>query len=363
MREYKLEIKSWAGVPLAEVTNYLSLSYTKEVNKAGVLTFELPGDHPAIVHLINNAQVAVLCKDVAAGIAWYKEFDTLFKDPKIAYKGSESIFTATCYGMLSMLGWRYVLYTTDLANKTKFRGVKAETIMSTLVKYNATADAIVANGRKRLGAIQTVTVEGDGAEGNVVNWDCAYDNLLETLQKLQLIAGGDFYLYHTAAQAWEWRWYTGYKGTDHTADVIFSLENRNMEDPVYTKNLSKQGTVVLVGGQGNAAARLTEVTTGNDYDVNTNNVEKFVDARDATVVLPVELISAGAAALAQMRSQSAIDFDVIQTNTCAYGLHYVIGDLVTVSFIEDLTMQIKGVTVSIDKDRTERIKPLLKVYP
>ena len=371
MKDYKIVISTWAGVKKTEITDFLELSFHKEINKAGVLTFSLPWNHSAITYLVNNAQVAVYYKDIGNGIPWTKEFDTLFKDKKYAYKGNEGIYTATCYGMLSILGWREILWYTGVDWRTRFTEASAKRIMQALVDYNICPAAAVINGRLREGLVANVSIEAYGDAGNTVSWECAFENLLENLQKLQLIAGGDFDLIHTGPQTWQFRWYTGFEGTDHTVgngvnpEVIFSLDNRNMEDPVYTKNLNLQKTAMLVGGQGNETARVTEVVTGNGYVVGTdpwpNDVEGFVDGRDATTAAALQDV--GNAELAKVKAQATIDFTVIQTNTCAYGLHYVEGDLVTVSFVEDLEMRIMGITKTLSKDRVEKIDIDLKVYP
>lgn len=367
MKEYKILVRAWAtDIKLAEITDFLTLSYRKQVNQAGFCTFTLPGDHDAIQYLTDNARVDVWRRDVENAVPWNRDFRGLFKDVVRSHKGIENLFVATCPGRLSILGWREILWHTGVDNRTKFTNIRAETIMKTLVEYNAGASATVVNGRLRIGVVtQGISNDTDDAGGNLITWECAYENLLENLQKLQLVAGGDFSL-EDDGTGFKFYWYEVHRGTDRTVgnginpEVLFSTDNRNMADPIYTKKLSTQKTVAVVGGTGTETARDTETVTANDYHVDTNNIEIFVDARDATTAAAMQ--DAGDAALAKTKAQAKIDFTVIQTNSCAYKKHYDLGDLVTVDYIENKNVQIKGLTVTVDKDRTESIDLDLEKY-
>src|SRR5690606_30648784 len=127
-----------------------------------------------------------------------------------------------------------------------------ETVMKALVTYNATSSGTTADGRIRNVATGglTITVEADGGGGNTVDWYCAHDHLLETLQKLARIAGGDFDLIKTAATTWDFKFYDGQRGTDRSSSVIFSLDHGNMARPRYQIDRREERTVAIVGGGG-----------------------------------------------------------------------------------------------------------------
>jgi len=59
------------------------------------------------------------------------------------------------------------------------------------------------------GAIGGLTVEADGTDGTTIDWFCAWDNLLENLQKCAKVGGGDFDVVKTSSTAWQYRFYTG----------------------------------------------------------------------------------------------------------------------------------------------------------
>lgn len=249
MAEYVLVIRSPAGAKLAEVDDYHWLGYRRVVNDPGVLKFRLDGDNKAVDLLSHNSQVEVRRRVAEHGIAWHVDFYGLFQWPK-RQTTEHDVFEAVCPGQLSMLGWRHVAWAAGTANRSKFTGVAAETIMKTLVQYNATSDATVANGRKREGAVTGISIEADSARGTVRDWGCAHANLLKTLQELALVGGGDFDLIKTGAQAWEFRFYPGQRGTDRSATVLFSLGYGNMANPTYSYDRTQEATVAIVGGQG-----------------------------------------------------------------------------------------------------------------
>jgi len=230
-----------------------------------------------------------------------------------------------------MLKTRIVAYPAMLANKAYFSAAKAETIMKALVAANITSAATVANSRVRDGTnwpSTVISVEADAAGGNTTEWYCAQENLLETLQKLATIAGGDFDLIKTAVNAFEFRFYAGQLGTDRSASVFFSLGHGNMGDPVYTYDRSSEATVAIVGGQGEESAREFVARTGTDYAAG-NDIEIFAPATDVDAGNTAGLNSAGDAVVAEKRARETFSFKVLQTPAIRFGSEYFLGDLVT----------------------------------
>jgi hypothetical protein len=351
--DYKLRIYTAAGVLTNEVNDFLDLQYTKEVNSPGFLEFRLSGDHNAISSLAYNSQVEVYRRNPAIGLTnWTADFYGLWQYHRYEYTDRE-IFIARCPGQMSMLGWRVVAWTASTASRSKFTTAKSETIMKTLVDYNAGANATVANGRKWEGAITGVSCAADTTAGNTVDWFCSWDNLLETLQKLADVGGGDFDLVKTAAATWEFRWYTGQLGTDRSATVKFSLALGNMANPIYTNDRTAERTVAVVGGQGEEENRTTATRTGTDYNVTTNNRELFVQATDTSTA--AGLNARGDRALAEAEQQTTLSFKVLQTPACFYGVHYFLGDLVTGNYKTSATFKIQRVTVNVSTDGAESI--------
>ncbi len=341
--DYRIDILTPAGVKQAEITDYLDLAYTRRVNAPGLLSFTLSGEHAAIAELEDKGQVVIYRRNTAMGLSWTADFWGLYRAQQRSYSDRD-LFRARCPGILTMLGWRQVAWYAGTANRSTFSAVAAETIVKTLVSYNAAGSATVANGRLREGAITGLSVQWDGGAGNTLSLSYAWQNLLTALQKIAPVAGGDFDLVKTGAATWEFRWYTGQLGTDRTATVVFSLGYGNMAEPVYEYDRINECTVAIVGGQGEGSGRAIVVRTGTDYGVS-NDIETFVDGRNSSVT--AALNADGDEGLETARAREQFAFKVLQTPASFYGVHYQLGDLVTARW-RDIVATQKIVAVSIE---------------
>jgi hypothetical protein len=353
MNKYRLDCYDTSGNLQAVITDFRRISYGIRVNTPGITEFTIAGDHPVLDSIANNWQIEVWRKP--SGGSWGREMTGLYRYLRWGYKNDNEA-VIICPGIKSMLGWRIVAWTAAYTDRSKFTSEKAETIANTIVKYNCTSDATVANGREREGAITGMTVEADGAEGNTIDWYCAYDNVLESLQDLAKVGGGDFDLVKTSSTAWQYRWYTGQLGTDNSSNVTFALERGNMANPVFIDNRLNEKTACIVGGQGEQSDRDIEVRTGTNYNVTTNNIEIFEQATDITTTAGLQ--SRGDKALAEVEAVKEFRFDVLQIPGCEYGDDYVLGDLVTAVNPYDqttYTLKIQSVTVSVKSDGNEEI--------
>ena len=354
MNSYRLDVYDSSGDQQYVLTDFNYLAYTRRVNNAGIVQFGIRGDHPILSNIADNWQVEVWRKPDDED--WTREIVGLYRKLTWSY-GEQSKAVITCSGLLSVLSWRIVAWYTATDNRSKYTSEKVETIGNLIVKYNCTADATVANGRLREGAIPGLTVEADGGEGNSIDFYCAYLNVLEALKKLSLVGDGDFDLVKTSPTAWEYRWYTGQLGTDKTSDVYFALNRGNMANPVYEDNRIEEVTVAIAGGQGELSSRMLVIRTGTNYNATTNNIETFVAATD--VATSAGLNSRGDERLAEYAAVKSFEFDVLQTPSAMYGVHYTLGDLVTaVNPYDDteLTQKVNAITVSINELGEETIK-------
>lgn len=368
--EYQLIFKDAAGVKVAQVTDELELAYSKRRRRPGQLAFRLKGDHAAIATLVLDGQVEVQRRDLSNNVAWYTDFYGFFRGQDWQ-TGQVDVFTATCPGQLHLLSRRVIGYAAGVANRTAFTAAKAETIGKLLVQYNATSSGDASAGntaggfRARAASLSgfTITIEADGAHGNTLDWNCQGDNLLDNLEKLAQVAGGEFDLVKTGAATWDFRWFTGQRGTDRSATVIFSTDRGNMATPEYRYDRIDEKTAAIVGGQAQNTARAFVVRTGTNYAAG-NDLEVFVDGRnDATTNA---LNAHGDTQLDTLRSRQAFGATVLQTPACRYGVHYciggVLGDLVKARYRSfSATQQIVGVDVAFKNSGgvVEKITPIL----
>ncbi|MCC6192255.1 MAG: hypothetical protein IT318_24755 [Anaerolineales bacterium] len=350
--EYKLIARNASGVKQFHVFDFLWLAYSKRRRRPGLLRFGLPGDHPLVAELADDWQLEVHRRDVALGLGWYKDFEIFFKDQHEEHPLLPG-FEGGGPGQLSLLARRIVAWKAATANRSAFTAVAAETIMKTLVQYNATASATTGAGRQFDGTWpdKTITLQADGGGGNVKDWSCAWDPLLDTLEQLARIAGGDYDLVKTGPTTWQFRWYTGQRGSDLTAGanaVTFSTAFGNMVEPTYDLVRSEEATVAIVGGAGEGSGRLIRTRTGADYTASRKS-ELFVDKRSDSANNVLD--AAGDAALDRVRARQQYGFKVRQTPACAYGLHYaaggVLGDKVNARFRDHVAAQvIDGVNIA-----------------
>ena len=350
--EYKVRVKNTSGILIAEVVDFWELAYEKRISAPGLGVVLLSEEHPVVDLLAHKYQVEIWRRHVDAekgiDISWYADFFGLYLDEE-REETDKGIFTLRCAGQMWWLWTRYVMWAAGTGDRSKFISEKAETIMKTLVDYNAGSNATTGNGRERTGTITGISQEADGANGNIVDWYCAWENLLETLQELARVGGGDFDLIKTGAATWEFRWYTGQRGSDRSADVIFATDRGNMGKPRYRHNRLAEQTVAVVAGQGQGTDRETAVRTGTDFGA-ANDVELFVDARDVTTT--GGLNARGDTKLDGTQAREEFTFDVIQTPATLYGEvasggDYEVGDLVTArAFGIERTQKIMGATVA-----------------
>ncbi|NIS79873.1 MAG: hypothetical protein GTO14_06650, partial [Anaerolineales bacterium] len=203
---YQIRAKDSSGVLQAIITDFLELAYTKQVNAPGVASFRLLAGHSAIADFEHKGQIEIWRRNADLGIDWYCDFYGLYLDHGYEYTDRD-LFTAICPGTNWLLSTRHVMWYAGTADRSEFASKKAETIMKTLVDYNAGPNATVGNGRIRNGAITGLSVQADGANGNTLDWCCAWENLLTTLQDLARVADGDFDLLRIGATTTEFRWY------------------------------------------------------------------------------------------------------------------------------------------------------------
>lgn len=359
--EYAIIIKTRAGIPQRVLTGqengFRQHAYRKEVNDVGLLTFDLDAEHDAIADLEQDGQVEVWRRDPANGVDWYVDFEALFVDEeRRADDDGNSVFRALCPGQMDFLAREVVAWKADTANRSVFSSAKAETILKTLVTYNATSSATTGNGRIYTTDLANISVAADGAGGNTITFACAYQTLLEALQDVARIGDRDFYLVRTGAQAWEFRT-AQYLGTDRSATITFALNFGNMSNPVLRRNRLSEKTKALVAGQGEEAARAVVTRTGANYNATYNSKVVFYPATQYTT--SDGLNAAGDIRLDELRARDDLQWDIIQTPGSLYGVHYFLGDLVTGKY-QDVTATKQIVVVSVtfapSNERAENVQ-------
>lgn len=349
-----ISIQTPAGEEITKVVEFESAVVQTGVNTPGILQVKYKGDVPFISELEYRSQIVFYRRDPINDIDWYPHFAGLYIEPDWKYPDYK-LFVQTSVGLLYLLKTRIVAYKAETLDRSKFISTPAESIMKTLVHRNAGSGSGEDDGRIRTGYITGVTVEDDQHRGNVKDWYCAYDNLLETLQKLAPIGGGDFDLVKTAANTFEFRFYPDQLGRDRSADVRFSVENSNMLRPTFSRERLSEATVALAGGQETGSDRVVRVVTSPAYDWN-NDIEIFVNATHIDTTDGLD--DYASSRLDTFRARETFSFEVAQTPSTVYRRDYDLGDLVSVKnpFTgESVIQKIKAVYLGVD-DKGETLK-------
>lgn len=322
MAHYELRIYDATNTLIAISTSFQELSYTNAVNAIGVLECRYLAGDPVVDELAIDGRIDVVRYDETLGIARSVDWTGLIRCLEWHHEQADTV-TFRAFTWLDLLARRIVAWHAGTSNRSEFNNVPAETIAKTLVSYNAGSSATTANGRLVNGVINGLTVQSDNGSGNQLTIGCAYQNLLETLQKISDIGGGDFDLVRSGSNL-EFRWYAGQRGTDRRATVLFALERGNMGEPAAILDCSQERSVVIVGGQGEESNRTVVVRTASG--LSTIVAEAFVAGQNLDTTDGLNAL--GDQQLAEMRAKRTFTFKVLQTPGCLYGLHYQLGDLV-----------------------------------
>jgi hypothetical protein len=202
------------------------------------------------------------------------------------------------------------------------------------VRYNAVAaDATTANGRDRNAPNHGISIQTDAGGGNTLSVNTgSRKNLLSVLHDIQPLAGGDFDLVRTGANAWQFRFYAGGLGTDRTSSLVFAKPRGTMADMRYELRRSQEATAAVVGGQGEGEARTFVVrTTGPNYSA-ANDIETFVAATNVpqgTASETAQLNAAGDARLQELAARPTFSFRPLTTEALRYRRDFELGDRAT----------------------------------
>lgn len=335
---YRLDIFDLTGALRAQLTGstatdrdgrnagFRSLAYTKRVNAPGLLQFVLRGDHELLQDIEDKWVVEVHRKPEQA--EWYRDFVALYRQPEYTFTQAASTFVGICQGLLGILGWEEIAYPADIANRTRFINQPAETIAKSTVLYNRGAGALVSNGRKADAVYPGLSIQTDEASGNNLDYFCFGKNVLEGLQEIANIGGGDFDLERTGATTTEFQWFPGQRGIDKTANVIFSIERHNMAQIAYREKRLQEATLAYVWGQGDKDNRDCVVVTSPDYSAGNHHAITVIAADIEKGQLDA-LQRRGEQKLRELRSGAEFGFRAVQQPGSEYGVDYDVGDLVT----------------------------------
>lgn len=353
--QYTVSIYNSSGVLKAISQDYTSLQISRVVNAPDVcvLTYNVI-DAFVDQFLVIGAYIDVRREDTAAGISSTVEFSGIIR--RVVRKIAETrIIEVTCLGMMDILNQRVIAYKAGTANRTKFDSVPAETVIKTLSNYNVGSLATVANGRAIDGRITSFTTSATAGTGNLISLECAYANLLSTIQDVAEAGGGDFSVSYTAPSSWVLTWHLGQLGTDRTATVRLSVPLGTIGELIVSLDRINDFNATIIGGTGEKDARLI-ATRPATPQTGINLKEKFVDGKSQKKATVASLQTLGTALLNKERRRREYSATLLQNAALRYGRDYFLGDLVTIVYDSlTSTQKIVGVDLSFDADGRESV--------
>ena len=309
------------------------LRYYKHIHGAGFCEFQITGNLDFLSEFDENGQVEVWMQ--VGALPWEIDFISInVNDYERSWPDGVERFHYRGPGERDVLARANVNYPAGVANRTAFIAQPAETVMTTLVRYNATGDALTTDGRLVDFATPfTVELAPDQGRGNVVDWYCFQQNLLESLGKLARVGGGDFSFERDPAGTGDYlRWRFGFApgqlGADKSATLRFSLALGNLTNPRVRNAALGAPTVATVGGAGETTDREFTVTLADSYAAPARHRETFLNASD--VATDAGRQSRAQAYLDQNRAREVFTWQALQTRDSRYKKDYKLGDLVTV---------------------------------
>lgn len=328
----------------------------------GALIFTLNGDDGAAAEFDDYDVVELWWRNLELGIksaagGFVRLYTAILREWQ--YITDDNLITTwegRCISPWGILDWRKMLWPADVTARTSFINTPTETIGKTIVTYNCTASATTGNGRYRAGDLAgmgfIITVAANQGRGSSRDRKTNGGSIQGIISELgSNDDGGDFTLLRSGdALAWELDWNDGQQGDDKYDSVIFSLDKKNMRNPIMTWRSVGAATVGVAAGQGRGADRLVGIGSGDDY-VATNDIELYIDARDLDSTAALQ--RRAGEKLAAQEAGYYLDFEVAQTadtffsNVNVAGRNtYQVGDVVQAQYFGTRRREVTGVDIS-----------------
>lgn len=356
---YQIALYDTSGTRLAIIDDYRSLQYQKIVNGPGFFTLILNALDPKISLFENNSIIEVKRK-IPGVTGWYTDFvGHVENDDETLFQNSNHQMIYVGSGLNGLLGRRIIAYRDGTSQSQK--NAASETVMKEYVRENIGDLATVANGRLANGVLTNFSVETSG--GNGITWagEKSGKSLLETLQDIANFSEIDFSVEtDTDIGSYIFKIHVGQLGDDRTTfglnsttglnaagnpPHVFSPERGNVQTARRAMNRRREKNRVYVFGRGAGATRDIEYEeNATEIDVNNLNLKEVM--RGAASQTGSGLNALANEQLELLSAEERFEFIPLDTQSSLYGVHYFLGDLVTVR-LRGVERDKKLVSVSI----------------
>lgn len=358
--QYRIDVfdSDWT-TKLHEITEFTQLTYNKKRNGVGEAAFTLHETNNKIPDLNTNQDrhIQIWRKNPEMGLPWTCDFYGFIRSFTRVFDTTQYT-TFIAQDIHVLLKDRIVAFPPDTSDRSLFENVYIEDIMYTLVDYNLTTNALESNGRLVNNNNEFIFVDNTSYDELLVDvWDCAEDNLLETLQQLATKNNYAFILQRIAENTSEFlfkviiNYDTNY---DKTASVIFSPLRGNVKRIEYTFDVRSDKNIAIVGGKESSGTKQYTVVTNNESLGQPFRKEVYISATNAENA--DERAEEGSTELREMNTKRVLDVSVLQSPSTYYGLHYNVYDFVTIDYLGNYyNAYVDEAKVTFDPDNGESI--------
>ncbi len=311
-------------------------------------------------------------------LGWYVEFAGFHRmEEETITKNKRQIFRSVGVGYNSLLQRTDVAYKEGTIRADKFD--VAETVMKEYVEENCGPSATVINGREINGVFPYFSVQRDAGLGPLWSGSRAFENLLDVTQAISTYAEIDFDVLKVGNPWFIFVTYNLLKGADRTiigldsatgknaagnAPVTLSVDLGNVQQAIYEKNRLEEANVCIVLGDGEGATRQVldksdsaaiDDSPWNSIEVARPSQPAFIPGLSEEAAAELKTFSmeqTGTEVLNDLRAKEDFTFTPLQQPSTLYGLHYFLGDRITIKFRDFVTQKrIVGVQIRVQKDR------------
>ena len=360
--EYNVYIYNSAGVLQGLTSDFGSVQVAKVVNGYDTLGIVVPYTSPLQQYLVTGSRIEVYRANLDIGIPLTLEFSGVVVKTTFKY-GRQKLWDVVAVGWEYILSYRIIAYNEDKRNHSEWVGIAASTIINDILVKNLGTDSVTVGIADRAvsGLITGVSATTTGL-GNVLTVsDMSYKNVLTAIQEIALQGNVDFaFLWNKATSGFDFNVGSPTLAYDRSGTVTLSVDNGTINNFSRVIDETQSFTQAIVRGQGTANATIRVVRPATPL-TELSSREAFFDVSTAGNNTAF-LNSYGDAKLQEMAKKvESVQIDVQQTPSTLYGLHYSIGDLVSVDLVTEIVvMQVNAVTLSMDESGVEIVKVQLE---
>jgi hypothetical protein len=321
---------------LAEISDFLSLTYSPIVNGIGKLTLTLDADMVPWDYLQRDMRIGVW-RSLDGG-PQYLDCDKLWllrRRRRAIQADRRRIVTLEARCMNDVLRRRIVAYAA--ASSQAAKTATADNMMKAIMRENLGSSAT--DTARSLATY--LAVQADQGLGPSLTKAFSRREVLKTLQEISMqatTAGTPIYFDIVAAGtgALEFQTFLNQRGTDHSTtgirQVVVSPERDNLADATQEDDWADEATYIYAGGQGQEANR--QIATASDTArigaSPWNRIERFVNATQAGTTASLQ--AEADQALRDGRPFSPFAGTLVDTEGTRYGRDWAFGDKIVAEF-------------------------------